>query len=360
MKRIFKGNRKEELNSVDIIIVTWNALAYLKKCINAVRRFTRNWDYAIYVVDNGSSDGTRKYLKSQKDINRIFNSRNLGFPKAANIALKKINSEFIVCLDDDVEVTENWLDGLYKEIRKDKKIGIVGPKILKPNGTIEEARLPVSSTLTYSDGEIDKGQRDYVKEVDVVFGSCWLMRWEIIKKIGYFDERFSPVQCEDDDYCWRARKVGYKIVYNGKVKIYHYSLNRNVRKYYNKNKTKLYKKWNIKPPFLFKDTHPADKHNSKAIEYLIKKKYKVALIEFKKAESIDKRFGVPFYKGLALEGMKKYKKAIKEFKRELKYKPKNLEIELHHAIARCHSRMGMRKHALDHCIKAMEILPQND
>ncbi len=122
---------------VDIIIVTYNAKNKLRRCINSVKKHTK--EYLLTVVDNCSRDGTSQYLKRLKNVNVIRAKKNLGFSAGANLGLKKTNNEFVVLLDDDTEVTENWLIGLSNHIKNKPKVGIVGCKIIFPDNTIHAA-----------------------------------------------------------------------------------------------------------------------------------------------------------------------------------------------------------------------------
>jgi len=349
----------------DIIIVTYNAKDKLKLCLKSVKKYTNSADYSLIIVNNHSTDGTsiflKKYQKKNEEVKVINSDKNLGFSGGSNIALKNTFNKFIALLDDDIEVTKGWLSGLYKQIKHKPRVGIIGCKIVFPNNRIHSADFEIKTLRSAGFGEIDRGQRDYIKECDGLIGPCWLIRREVIKKVGYFDKRFFPCKGEDIDYCLRTRLAGYKIVYNGKVKIIHYHFRRyGDREQGERNERKLLRKWeNILHKFPLKDTHPADKHNSKAIEYLIKKKYKAAFVEFKKAESIDERFGVPLYKGLALEGIGDNKKAIQEFKNVLYIDPSKISARYH--LALIYKKIGLIKEAEREAVRTFSyILPHKE
>lgn len=325
----------------DIIIVTYNAEDRLKSCIESVKRYTK--DYLITVVDNNSSDGTRRYLKSLKDANVIFSKKNLGFCAGANLALRNTYNKFIVLLDDDAEVTKDWFIKLYEQIKDKPKVGIVSCTVVSPNNKLLCADYRVRPLQLVGRGEIDRGQWAYIKECDALIGTCWLMRRELIKKVGYFDERFFPSQHEDIDYCLRVRLAGYRIIYNGKVKIIHHNLHRDGGR--NKeNWRRFLKKWrNLLHKFPLKDSCSIDRYLAKGVDYLEKNRYKQALNEFKKAESIDKRFSEPLYMGITLEGMGEYDKAIQQFK---KVEPLNsLNRLAQYKLALLYKKKGLVKDA---------------
>ena len=211
--------------SIDIVIVTYNAKKTLKRCVKSIREHTGSLPYKLIIVDNNSTDGTSDFLnKCGDDIKIISNKKNLGFSGGANIAIKSTSNKYIAFVDDDAEVTKDWLKKLYKKINESPDIGIVGCKIALPKKIIcsAETYLADGQCWAVGCGEKDKGQRDYVKDVDSVSGACWLMRRNIVKKIGLYDEQFFPCQFEDLDYCLRARQAGFRVMYNGKVSIIHH------------------------------------------------------------------------------------------------------------------------------------------
>lgn len=229
---------------IDIIVVTRNAKEKLKACLSSIKKYTTTVPYKLTVINNNSSDGTKAFLDRYHEWKlRIFHSRkNLGFSGAANIALKKTQSNFIALLDDDVRVTKNWLEGLYGEIKKSPSVGIVGPKVVYPDKKIFSAGIFIWKHIIFNigSGYPDRGERDYVGPVDGLNGACWLIRRKLIGKVGYFDKRFFPCQWEDVDYCIRTRLAGYKIIYNGKVTVVHHSLLRTLGR---NNRIKFIKKW---------------------------------------------------------------------------------------------------------------------
>lgn len=345
---------------VDIIVVTYNARNELKRCLKSVEKYTKGIRYLLTIVNNDSTDGTSRFLKNyqkkNKNINIIHTGKNLGFCGGANLALRNTYNKFIALLDDDVEVTKGWLVKLCQQIKKKSNIGIVGCKIVFPDNKIWSAEYRVRPPELAGWGERDKGQRDYIKECDALAGPCWLMKRGLIKKVGYFDERFFPCQCEDIDYCLRTRLAGNKIIYNGKVKIIHHHLYRD-KGQFRKNLQKFLKGWrNILPAFPLKDSHPVDKFLADGVDYLKKERFNQALTEFKKAEAIDKGFSEPLYNGLVLKGLKKFDKAIIEFKKYLSLNP--LSYQTHYYLASTYKEIGKIRESRKEYIKSINSLIQ--
>ncbi len=341
----------------DIIIVTYNAKDKLRRCLESVKKYTNGLRYALTVVNNCSSDGTLIFLKNynHKKVKVVNTNKNLGFCGGANLALRNTSNKFIVLLDDDAEVTKDWLTKLYKQMRNKTKVGIVGCKMVFLNNRIEFSEYRVNPLFLVGSGEVDIGQRDYIRECDALVGTCWLMRRELIKKVGYFDERFFPCQAEDIDYCLRARLAGYKIIYNGKVKVIHHNLFRDGGRF-RKNNQKFLRKWRrILPKFPLKDSHIVDKYIACGVNYLEKKSFNQALMEFKKAERIDRRFSEPLYIGMALEGLGKYNEAIQEVRKVLNLNPTNFLAR--DILVPIYKKLGLLKETKREAAKALSLFP---
>ncbi|HHV75686.1 MAG TPA: glycosyltransferase family 2 protein, partial [Thermoanaerobacterium sp.] len=115
---------KNKLSS--IIIVTHNQLEYTRKCIESIRKHTK-LPYELIVIDNASNDETVEYLESQHDIKLIKNNENRGFPASCNQGISIAKGEYIVLLNNDTIVTENWLNNLLYCLNNAENAGIVGP-----------------------------------------------------------------------------------------------------------------------------------------------------------------------------------------------------------------------------------------
>ena len=186
-----------------IIIVNFNGLEYLKKCLNSVEK--QNYDnFEIIVVDNGSTDGSVEYLRLyHPEIKIISLPNNVGFSAGNVIGLKYASGDYIVLLNNDTIVDTNWLAELVKVAKMDKKIGIVGALIL-PMRYVNQKPCIISK----------------VTNVATVCAAGMLIKRELINKIGFLDPDFF-IYFEDVDLCYRAIITGYKVVYSPKAYVYH-------------------------------------------------------------------------------------------------------------------------------------------
>lgn len=232
-----------------IIILTYNKIEYTKQCIESIRKHTLKDSYELIVVDNCSTDGTKEWLEEQNDIITVFNDINVGFPKGCNQGIKLAKGENILLLNNDTVVTEKWLYNLVTCLNSSSKFGAVGPvtnscayyQAIETNySTMEEMQ---SFSEKYNVLDSSKWE-----ERLKLIGFCLLIKKEVIEKIGFLDERFSPGNYEDDDYSIRIRREGYKLMLCKDTYIHHYggtSFNEN--KEYSQllinNEAKFKEKW---------------------------------------------------------------------------------------------------------------------
>ncbi len=179
---------------ISIIIPTFNHLEdLLKPCLESIVKYCNLEDKEVLVVANGCTDNTREYVESLGDSFRLlWYDEPLGYAKANNEAIKVINGEYVLLLNNDVVLLEQSKDALINMLLTpfagDPAVGIAGPKII----TSEEA-----------------GNRDFV----IFF--CAMIKREVFKKIGLLDETFGVGSGEDIDFCIRAEEEGYLVVEAG-------------------------------------------------------------------------------------------------------------------------------------------------
>ncbi len=219
---------------VSIIILNYNGLKDTIECLNSLKKITYQ-NYEVIVVDNASKGNDADILEEKyKDyIILIRNKENLGFTGGNNVGIRKVleedKSDYILLLNNDTVVEPNFLDELVKVCQSNSKVGILGPKIYfydfeGRKDVIQSAGARINLWLGKFEGkgggEIDKGQFDKISEVDYVGGSCLLIKTEVIKKIGLFDEKYF-LYFDETDLCIKAKKAGYLILFVPSSKIWH-------------------------------------------------------------------------------------------------------------------------------------------
>jgi len=213
---------------VSIIILTFNQLPYTIECVESIQRHTPERHELIF-IDNGSVDGTVKWLKNLQDrypstCTIISNESNRGFAAGCNQGLAAAHGDYLLLLNNDVVVTRGWLSGLLNCFRLRPNTGLVGPLTNNISGI---QRLPGSPSVPEEGVEAfaEKlaiqygGRRIYQRRV---VGFCMLFSRGLLNKVGYLDESFGSGNYEDDDYCLRAELEGYRNVIAGDVFIHHY------------------------------------------------------------------------------------------------------------------------------------------
>jgi len=210
---------------IAIVIPNWNGRELLRNCLESIKKNTSHSNYEIVVVDDASTDGSVEMVKKEfPDVRLIRNKENLGFPKACNRGIKyaseKCNPDYILSQNNDTEIIQNdWLERFIEVAEYDDEIGIVGCKVILPSGELQHAAAWVKP---WEWSFVELGDSEKITEVDVIAGQAFLIKREVIEEIGLLDEGFSPFLWEEYDYCARAKKAGYKIVFDPKVTIVHY------------------------------------------------------------------------------------------------------------------------------------------
>ncbi len=217
---------------VTIVIINWNGWEDTIECLESLYRIDYP-NYEIIIVDNHSHDDSVKKIKDYskgKELIIIENEENYGFAGGNNIgiqyALKNFKPKYILLLNNDTIVDEDFLEELINAGEKDTQIGILGPKIYyydKPD-VIWSAGCKISwkfaRGIQIGSDEVDKGQYDDQKEVEYVSGSAFLIKTDVIDVIGLMDRKYF-LYFEESDWTLRANQAGYKSLYVPTAKIWH-------------------------------------------------------------------------------------------------------------------------------------------
>ncbi len=209
---------------VSIIIPTWNGKELLETCLKSLKQQTFK-DFEVIVVDNGSTDGTQEMIKKiyPKAVVLSF-EKNKGFAPAVNEGIKNAQGDYLVLLNNDTKMDKECLKYLVKATQK-KNVGLVAAKMLNfySPETIDSAGAYITS-VGHANGigwkEKDGPAFNQAQEVFLASGGGCLIKKEVIKKIGLFDEDYFAY-FEDVDFSLRAQLQGFKIWYQPKAIIYH-------------------------------------------------------------------------------------------------------------------------------------------
>jgi len=216
-----------EKGMVSIVILTFNQLDFTQKCVQSIQRHTPEKHELIF-VDNGSTDGTKKWLRKQIKENHnyrfIDNKTNLGFAKGCNQGIAAAGGEYLLLLNNDVVVTPNWLSGMRECLNRNPNIGIVGPMTNQISGIQKIPGVPYPSINHLDEFACSFHEKYRHRQIPSrrIVGFCMLFRKELVERIGLLDESFGTGNFEDDDFSLRAELEGFSNVIAGDVFIHHY------------------------------------------------------------------------------------------------------------------------------------------
>lgn len=217
---------------VAVAILNWNTRAFLEQFLPDV--IAHSPDYAeVVVIDNASSDDSVAVLRQKfPSVKIIINEKNFGFAQGYNEGLRKIEADYFVLLNSDVQVTANWMEPIIALMEADPQIAVCQPKLLSyhrreefeyagaAGGFIDKYGYPFCRGRIFESLEKDHGQYDDTREVFWATGACLFVRSRTFFEAGELDGDFFA-HMEEIDLCWRLKNLGHKIFYCGDSVVYH-------------------------------------------------------------------------------------------------------------------------------------------
>ena len=211
---------------VTVVIPVHNQYHFTYQCLASILRTGAEVSAAWVVVDDCSSDGTAAGLAWFGNLIVVANLRTLGFVGSCNRGAGVATGEYIVFLNNDIQVQPGWLDALVGVLDADQNVGLVGSRLLYPDGRQQEA-----GAIIFRDGTAwkyghlaDPGrpQYSYVRDADYVSGAALAIRRTLFEEIGGFDEAFAPGYYEDVDLAFRVRAAGFRVCYQPASWVVHF------------------------------------------------------------------------------------------------------------------------------------------
>ena len=219
------------MTKVAVVILNYNGQKFLETFLPSV--VENNDGYEIIIADNASTDNSIDFLKSNySNIKVIQLTNNEGFAGGYNNALQKIEAEYYVLLNSDVEVSSNWTKPIIDLMDNNTSIAACQPKIRSyhqkthfeyagaAGGYIDWLGYPFCRGRVFDSYEQDLGQYDDTKEVFWATGACMFVRAKVFHDLGGFDTHFFA-HMEEIDLCWRMKNAGYKVMYSSVSMVYH-------------------------------------------------------------------------------------------------------------------------------------------
>ena len=202
----------------DLVIPVYNALRSTRDCLESVRRFAPPWARVI-VVNDGSDGRTTEFLRAQEGIVLLENDANLGFVKTANRGLLFSDAPWVCLLNSDTLLTEGALERMVAGCEKDPAIGLCCP--LATSAVNLSVKLPPGADVFSFARRVARTSPARYPDATTVVGHCLLVRREVIRALGVFDEIFGRGYCEETDLHYRARAAGWRCVVADDTWIHH-------------------------------------------------------------------------------------------------------------------------------------------
>jgi N-acetylglucosaminyl-diphospho-decaprenol L-rhamnosyltransferase len=225
-----KGSAEEErgrvssmADDVAVVVVTYDALPWIEHCLESVR------GVPTVVVDNGSSDGTVDFVRDRFPEVRLIESENRGLAAGWNVGLRETDSRYVLILNADAWLVGDALSRLVEAADERPRAAVVGPRLSNPDGTLQRSvrgfptlwrltteyfflRKLAPGTTALNAFYAGGFGHDEVREVEVVMGSCMLVRRDAVREAGTLDEDFFLFS-EETDWCYRFREAGWQVVF---------------------------------------------------------------------------------------------------------------------------------------------------
>jgi GT2 family glycosyltransferase/SAM-dependent methyltransferase len=239
---------------VTIVIPCYGQYAYTLACLRSIREHLPSAPVEVLVVEDASAEEAMDRLASVPGVRYLRHASNLGFLRSCNEAVRHASGDYLCFLNNDTQVMADWLDALLRTFAAREDCGLVGSRLLYPDGRQQEAGGIVwsdASAWNYGHGDDpDRSIYGYVREVDYCSAASVLIRADTFRRLGGFDERFAPAYYEDTDLAFRVRADGFKVYYQPESRVIHYEgishgtdVGGGVKAYQLLNQRKMLERW---------------------------------------------------------------------------------------------------------------------
>ena len=211
---------------VSIIIPVFNQLPFTHACLASLQTAQQRSCFEVIIVDDCSTDGTAELIPQIGGVIYLRNETNSGFIASCNRGAEKARGNYLTFLNNDTLVRDGWLTALVDTFAEDPYAGIVGAKLIYPDGRLQEAGGVIWRDASgWNYGKFDdpaKPEYNYLREVDYCSAAALMIPKSLFQSAGGFDPRYAPAYYEDTDLAFKVRQAGYKVLYQPLSEVIHY------------------------------------------------------------------------------------------------------------------------------------------
>ncbi|KKQ60146.1 MAG: Glycosyltransferase [Parcubacteria group bacterium GW2011_GWC1_38_22] len=224
---------------LSIIVANYRNPEMLKVCLDSILKYTQNIEYELIVADSATQEDTEMLMREEfSDLKFLPFKENVGFQAMVKKGIENSSGKYLLILNGDIIVTENSIQGMLKFLQSDSSIGMVGPKLLNFNGTLQSScfrfyepltivyRRTILGKLPFAKKHLDwflmnDYNHEQPKAADWLMGSSLLITRSALEKVGLMDTRYF-MYMEDVDWCRRFWENGFKVFYYPLASMHHY------------------------------------------------------------------------------------------------------------------------------------------
>jgi GT2 family glycosyltransferase/glycosyltransferase involved in cell wall biosynthesis len=241
---------------VSIIIPVFNQFHFTQACLASLQEHQGTERFEVIVVDDCSTDATAEAVPCMNGVVYLRNETNSGFIASCNRGAKKAHGNYLVFLNNDTLVTNGWLSALVNTFVEEPRAGVVGAKLIYPDGRLQEAGGIIWRDASgWNYGKFDdpeKPEYNYLREVDYCSAAALMIPKSLFTSGGGFDSRYAPGYYEDTDLAFKVRQAGYKVLYQPLSEVIHYEgatggtdVSTGAKKYQEINRSSFAEMWSI-------------------------------------------------------------------------------------------------------------------
>ncbi len=239
---------------VSIVIPAYRHLEHTAACLASIAAAKVSSPFEVIVVDDASGDGSPERLATVDGLVLRVNEENRGFIHTCNRGAEDARGEFVLFLNNDTQVGDGWLDALLETFAQRPDAGLVGARLVYPDGTLQEC-----GGMVFSDGsgwnygrgdDPDRPEYQSLREVDYCSGACLVLRRDLFASLGGFDAHYAPAYYEDTDLAFRVREQGLKVYVQPRATVVHFEgvssgtdLESGTKRYQVVNREKFLARW---------------------------------------------------------------------------------------------------------------------